>query len=195
MKNFSLYRDSFPLPSKPSKYSLLISLIFVITYLLVTLFLIKALSLLSYFRDIETTSILLDNKPSFLLHPALAKVPPGFEDEFMNFRYWLDMAKPIGLLAGFVLSLIICIRKKIHWMNSLLVLIIGAVFLRYRLNAITGYVSIFPLLHMGWKAVFITDACISLLLCVVISRLGNKYILKIKTLSTPTKIDSIKPNN
>lgn len=47
-----------------------------------------------------------------------------------DFTFWNSMSNLIGLLTAFVLSFIIMIKKKMFWLNSLIIFIIGLLFIR-----------------------------------------------------------------
>jgi hypothetical protein len=93
-----------------------------------TFFIILAAKQLSNLYDIEIIK-LVDKYGAENAIKQLQK-ENNFSGRIAYFLFWNGASNLIGLLIGSTISLIIIIKKKIFWINSLIVFIIGLSFIR-----------------------------------------------------------------
>lgn len=108
------------------------------------------------------------------------------------FSLWTNSAKSLGLLVAFIVSLVLVIKKKMFWLNALVVLFIGACLSRLGLfdNRVVDVVFFSPAnlaAHFGGLPYkFITNGTILLLAGLVIffGKRTNSFIVNHLTVET-----------
>lgn len=100
----------------------------IITHVLATFFIILAAKQFSNLYDIEIIQLV----DKYGAQKAIKQLQKENESSvrIAYFLFWNGASTLIGLLIGFIISLIIIIRKKIFWINALIVFIIGLASIR-----------------------------------------------------------------
>jgi hypothetical protein len=93
-------------------------------------FLIYSFLMFSYIHDNELFIDLLNHPKDWMTKGRLLHVDPS---RMSNDTLWVILSKYIGLLTGFLISLILAIKKHWHWLNSLIVFLISILLLRFHL--------------------------------------------------------------
>ncbi|WP_298391573.1 hypothetical protein [Flavobacterium sp.] len=101
-----------------------------------------------------------------------------------DFLLWNSMSNMIGLLTGFILSLIIIIRKKMFWLNSLIIFFIGLLFIKLGLfknhiinTLFYSFDDIFPKLGLLYKYIIKGTILLSITLLIFFNKWINNFAL------------------
>ena len=79
-----------------------------------TLFSLHETRLIIFYRQVDRTRIIYE-------YAKLGITP----SDIVNFIFWTNVGKTVGLLIAFIISLTISIKNKWFWMNSLIILILA----------------------------------------------------------------------
>lgn len=143
----------------------------IIVHLVATFFIILAAKQFAELNDIEIIKLVDKYGPeNAIKHLRTDNNSPA---RIAYYLIWRNVACLIGLLIAFMVSLIIFIKKKMFWLNALIVFIIGLSFVRLGLfrNPIIerlffSFAKLFPNLELQYK--FAINGTILLLLALFI---------------------------
>ena len=93
-------------------------------------FFIYSFIMFSYLHDHENLIKILNPPKNWFNNPKNIPYDPS---KIAIDAFWINLSKPIGLFAGFLISLAITIKRQWYWVNSLLVFLMSILLLRYHL--------------------------------------------------------------
>jgi len=138
----------------------------IIVHIFAIFFTILAAKQFAELNDIEIIK-LLDKYGAENSLKELRKEPDS-ASRIAYYLFWKGISEVIGLLIGFVISLILFIKKKMFWLNALIVFIVGLSFIKigvfknqiiYRL--FFSFDDLFPNVELQYK--FVINGTILLL--------------------------------
>lgn len=103
----------------------------IIVHIVATFFIILAAKQFAELNDIEIIKLLHKYGAEDTLK-QLQKEPDS-PSRIAYYLFWKDISEVIGLLFGFIISIIIMIKRKSFWLNALIVFMTGLAFINLRL--------------------------------------------------------------
>ncbi|GGF07271.1 hypothetical protein [Flavobacterium limi] len=98
----------------------------IVVHIVATFFIIFATKQFAQLNDIEL--IKLVDKYGVENSIKQLKNDPNSPSRIAYYLFWNGASNLIGLIIAFLISLIICIQKKVFWLNGLIVFIVGLIF-------------------------------------------------------------------
>ena len=99
-----------------------------LVHLIACWFFIYSFLIFSYLHDHQFLMNFLNQPKSWFDHPKSWHFDPS---KLTIDLLWINLSKGVGLLAGFLTSLAIAIKKHWYWINSLIVFLVAILLLKF----------------------------------------------------------------
>jgi hypothetical protein len=168
----------------------------IILHIVATIFIIFSAKQFAILNDIEIIK-LVDRYRAENAIKQLQK-ESNSPNRIEYFLLWNGMSKLIGLLIAFILSFIIIIKKKMFWLNSLIIFIIGLLFIQLGLfkNQIINtlfysFDDLFPNFGTLYKSIINGTILLIFALFIFFNKWTNNFALNYPTKKKDTETKHI----